>query len=137
MSDACNWERVYSHSETGVPVTGSRSALVDAITDGADVKIVYGGSFEEGTASWWRTCTSVTIARLHDDPSRAIVSCVFTGIPDTRVTSAGRLFEEPAAVEWQAFNTTGQRQLVKFDPRTMEVLANETTNEALNWFVRR
>ncbi len=63
---------------------------------------------------------------------------MLTDIPDTRLDlAAGRRFDQPFAFEWQAFNTTGVRHLVKFDLRTLNVESDETDALGVTWYARR
>jgi hypothetical protein len=59
-------------------------------------------------------------------------------VPDTDVDlTTGRTFEEPFAFDWMVFDTSGRRQLVKFDRETLDVLASSSGNLRTYWFVRR
>jgi hypothetical protein len=142
MAD-CDWEKVYEHAADGSAVSGSLLSLIIAVKLGADVQIRY---FRPGVrrirrVEWHRTCSSVTIAEAEGGllgGGRHIVSCAFTDIPDTRLDAGtGRTFiQEPYATEWQLFNTTGMRHMVKFDAQTSAVIADSQDNLGIAWYVR-
>ncbi|MBA2518919.1 MAG: hypothetical protein H0V24_04590 [Chloroflexia bacterium] len=130
----CGWQRVYDHQDDGTALSGSLTALVDAVRAGADVKVAY---TRAGEVEWFRACSSATIARLGDGET-PVVSCLLTDIPDSELDgSFGRFFAEPFALEWQAYNTTGQRHVVKFDAQTHGVLQNDMDSLPVGWYIRR
>jgi hypothetical protein len=133
------WRKVYENRADGTAFSGDIDDLVDAIEAGADVKVRYFFSSFPIQGQWTRTCSSVTFAEDEDSGSAGprVVSCMVTDIPDTQVDlSQGRRFETPPAVEWQAFNTTGQRQTLEFDQQTGQLVSDTTTNLQMAWFVR-
>lgn len=132
MSDSCRWKKVYEHRGDGSRVSGDLNELVTAIQAGADVQIGY--SFSGG--AWRRTCSSVTYVRS-SAPGGAIVSCMITDIPDTQVdVPNGRTFAKPFAFEWQAYNTSGLRHLVKFNNQTRDVVSENIDRRQIAWYVR-
>jgi hypothetical protein len=133
----CGWQLVYEHDDVGTALSGSLSALVDAVRAGADVKVAYTRSAETGAVEWFRNCGAATIARLRDGET-PVVSCLLTDIPDSDLDpSWGRHFIDPFALEWQAYNTTGRRHVVKFDAQTHGVQADDMDNLPLGWYIRR
>jgi hypothetical protein len=139
MSDGCNYRRVYVHSENGIPMSGSRNELEQAIRDGADVRIRYQFSGPVLSGAWTRTCSSVTIAEPSDAGAAGgtIISCIVTDIPDTETDlTTGRTFAKPFAFEVQSYNTSGHRHLVKFDRQTGAVLSESTDRLLISWLVR-
>lgn len=133
----CGWQLVYEHDDVGTALSGSLSTLVDAVRAGADVKVAYTRPAETGPVEWFRNCGAASIARLRDGET-PVVSCLLTDIPDSDLDpSAGRHFiDDPFAVEWQAYNTTGSRHVVTFDAQTHSVVDNERNNLPLGWYVR-
>jgi hypothetical protein len=137
MSDDCSWRKVYEHRADGTRFSGDLDDLVDAVKAGADVQIRYFFSTPfPMQGEWRRTCSSVTYVE-HEDEGGPIVSCLITDIPDTQADlTRGRTFAEPFAVEWQAYNTSGTRHVVKFNHRTRDVESDSIDNRQIAWYVR-
>ncbi len=136
MAD-CTWKTIYQHDSNGNPVSGSITALVRAVQRGADVQVRYyrpSGLAGVQPIEWHRTASSATIAKLQS--GRFIVSCAFVDIPDSNLDSSGRTFSQPFATEWQVFNTTGMRHVVKLNHVTQAVMAQATDHLGITWYVR-
>jgi hypothetical protein len=138
MSDGCSWVKVYENRADGSVFSGNLGDLVEAIRSGADVQIGYffaGPGLFDG--EWRRTCSSVTYVKEEDSGVPTIVSCMITDIPDTQVDlNNGRTFAEPFAYEWQAYNTTGVRQVLKFNQLTGQLISDQTDRRQIGWWVR-
>jgi hypothetical protein len=133
----CGWQRVYENQDDGTALSGDISVLVDAVRSGADVKVAYTRPAESGDVEWFRTCASATTARLADGET-PVVSCLLTDIPDSNLDiDSGRYFVDPFALEWQAYNTTGTRHVVKFNAQTHDLEENEMDNLSIGWYIRR
>ena len=137
MSDSCNWRKVYEHRADGSRFSGNLNDLVDAVKSGADVQIRYFFSTPFPLqGEWHRTCSSVTYVE-HEDEGRPIVSCMITDIPDTQADlTRGRTFAKPFAFEWQAYNTSGHRHVVKFNHQTRAVISENSDTRQIAWYVR-
>jgi hypothetical protein len=139
MSDECNcWRKVYEHRADGTRVSGSLTDLANAIRYGADVQVRY---FFSGPGDlrgeWHRTCFSTTFVEPRGGGGTPIVSCMVTDIPDTQVDfPTGRIFAKPFAFEWQAYNTSGERHVVKFDHQSREVVSETIDRRQIAWYVR-
>lgn len=141
---ADSWRKAFEHWGNGQTRSGSIDSLVSAVRKGADVKVTYqlGGGGED--ILWSRTLSSVTVTRTD---IATVVSGVLTDIPDTTVNigpldnnapggTGGRTFEQPAAYEWQVFNTSGLRTVLKFDAATHQQSSSTSDNLSMAWFVR-
>lgn len=149
-----SWQKIFENQEDGQG-SGSITGLVSAIRDGADVKVAYDlpGSQD---VFWSRPLSSVTVTSIGSSGifsrKSVVVSGIVTDVPDTNVTighrpsgplvfgtrngTGGRTFaERPFAYEWQIFNSSGQRQVVKFDASTHQVLSNSTSSLRMYWYV--
>jgi hypothetical protein len=146
MSD---WQLAFENDANGNALQGSLGALTKHVENGSDIKIGY-ALHSDYVIVWRRLCTSATVTT--DFGSNAldevqVVSGIVTDIPDTNVAIqplpgasnesksgglGGRTFVVPPAFEWQIFSTSGQRQILKFNPKTMEVLSNSTSNISIS-----
>jgi hypothetical protein len=133
------WRKVYEHEADGTPLSGDLNDLVDAIkSGGVDIQIGYAFVDGDTRGEWRRTCSSVTYA---ESDRGQVVSCIITDIPDTNLqglgtTIAGRIIPFPLASEWQAYNTSGQRYVVKFDQQTRAILSYTPNRLRIAWYVR-
>lgn len=138
MAD-CTWKNIYENAADGSTVSGSLSDLVKAVKAGADVQVRYirsSGVAGIRQVEWHRTSLSATVAEAASGGT-SIVSCIFVDIPDTQLAAgAGRQFLQPFATEWQVFNTTGERQTVKFNQQTSTLISNNSDNLGIAWYVR-
>lgn len=150
-----SWTKVFENSPTGAG-TGSISGLVSLIRQGADLKVGYDLPGPP-QVFWSRSLSSVTVATIGGgglfNRRSVVVSGVVTDIPDTNLTighrsggvfetffgthngTGGRSFaDRPVAYEWQIFNSSGQRRVVKFDASTHQVLSVDVNNLRLYWY---
>jgi hypothetical protein len=152
----CCWQKVYEHGANGIVTSGSINVLRDAVYRGADVKVRYRGQTGRLEWDWTRRFASVTVTVDHGNLGKddtIVVSGVMTDIPDTDLNivrlpgtentpggvggGGGRSFAQPFALEWHIYNTSGQRQVVKFDAVTHQVVSDDTDQRAMSWYVRR
>jgi hypothetical protein len=134
--DCCNWKRVYEHRADGTRIAGSLDHLVTAIKYGADVQIRYNFEASGGLGGVWRrTCSAVTFVE-DQRGGAANVSAIITDIPDTQLQRLTRVFAKPFAFEWQAYNTSGEVFLVKFDHETRQVISETANRRQIAWYVR-
>jgi hypothetical protein len=134
------WRKVYEHDADGNPLSGTLTDLVDAIkSGGVDVQIGYAFRDGETRGEWRRTCPSVTYA---ENPRGQVVSCIITDIPDTQLndppgTVAGRIITfPPIAYEWQSYNTSGQRYVVKLENQGGAIIGYTPNRLRIAWYVR-
>ena len=143
---ADEWTEIYQNGPNGNRVSGSFDDLKSNVLRGADVKVGYTLTTAEGFFNFfWRRLCSATVTEELDFPNdpgnterRFTVSGIVTDIPDTDVgpNSTGRVFAEPFAVEWHMFNTSGLRQVVKFDRQTQSVISNTKSFLQISWYIR-
>jgi len=56
---------------------------------------------------------------------------------DTNPTQSGISFaDDPFALEYHIYNTTGVRVVVKFDYQTRNLIANNTNIVSMKWYVK-
>jgi hypothetical protein len=125
------WTLIYSTDATGAPVLGSLQEFRSAVLAAADVKIVY----QTGANSWWsRNCSSINLTR---PGGSTLIAATFMEAADTRASGSGLDFEEPFALEYHIYNTTGVRVVRKFKYQDHTLLPVDTTRIiAMKWFVK-
>jgi hypothetical protein len=150
------WQKVFENQASGT--SGSIGGLIAAIKGGADVKVAYELTGSE-EVFWSRPFSSVTIASIGGSGlfsrKSAVVSGIVVNIPDTDVTVrhrpssifvpfgtqnglGGRKFiQRPFSYEWQIFNTSGERHVVKFDAVTQQTQPVSTSALRMHWYVSK
>jgi hypothetical protein len=128
-----SWSLIYHTDASGVPVFGSLQEFRGAVLAGADVKILY----SPGTNVWWsRNCSSINVMR---SGASTVIAATFMEAADTRVSGSGGglEFEEPFALEYHIYNTTGVRVVRKFNYQNHAPLpVNTVSTVAMKWFVK-
>lgn len=125
----------------------SLNDLVNAVKDGADVKVHYTDITPQRGIQWARELPSVAVAEDEDQGTPTVAGALL-GLIDTQLDFVtGRDVERPLAEEWQAYNTTGRRTTVTSQLRRRCLLGfqcstcweerAERDSRATSWLVRR
>ncbi|NNC35875.1 MAG: hypothetical protein EX271_06800 [Acidimicrobiales bacterium] len=139
------WEMMYEHEANGAPRSGSFEALHFFVSEGYDVKVRYFQTFRGHDVVWFHNLDQVTAER---DPRTAAPTFVAGMIKDNPATTfdlqsgpsftTGNLIvDRPYAKEWQIFNTTGKRRIVKIREKNNALLSTEQKDQRMAWFIRR
>jgi hypothetical protein len=123
-SNANDWSLVYSNNASGIATYGNISALVNAIKNGADVKVQMG-------ATYIAKCDEI-----HINPDNSI-SCSTLQNISIRSTQPGSAFGfQDDAYHWYAMvNTKGQRDMIRWSVGDHIDRGRNSDTTPLNWFV--
>lgn len=127
-----NWTLIYETDASGSQVDGNLKRFSRAVFAGADVKILYSPRAD----NWWsRNCSSINVTRSGD---KINIAAIFMEAADTRSFSSGTglEFEEPFALEYHIYNTTGVRVRMKFNYQDHKPMGDDTDMVAMRWFVK-
>src|SRR6266850_67159 len=103
------WSLIYETDAAGGHVAGRLSGFRDAVLAGADVKVIY----SPRSSVWWsRNLSSVYVT--HPGGTTIHIAGTYMEAADTNPTQSGISFaDDPFALEYHIYNTTGVRVVVK------------------------
>ena len=126
-----NWTLIYRTDAEGLTVFGSVDELSRAVLNGADVKVIYS---PQQNVWWARYCSSVNVRRVG---GTTVVAATFMEAADTTAAGAGIQFDNPFALEYHIYNSTGARSLMKFGYHDHNQISQEIDNiMPMRWFVK-
>ena len=125
MSVQAGWQFAYEHDGQGHPVEGSLDVLVDAVSNGADVKV---GVESSGVTSFF-DCDFLYV-------KEALVTCMNTRHISVRGIEGGGFGFQDNAYHWFSMvNTNGKRDMSRWNVGEHVDRGHNQDRTGMRWYI--